>query len=193
MPNMDQVTIARAAIDAGADIVYGHHPHVLQKIEQYKDGIIFYSLGNFSFGGNNSPADKDTAILQQEFIRYPDGTLEMGELTIIPCYVTGIINEWGNDYQPLPIPEADEEAYQRVLTKLHVPYRDDLNPTTSGSTDETGETGSTDATVGGAEETDPPSEETQPVVQETEPAQQETQPVVDDTPPPAEEGGSEAE
>ena len=214
VPNMDQVTIARAAIDAGADIVYGHHPHILQKIEEYKDGIIFYSLGNFSFGGNSNPADKDTAILQQEFIRYPDGTLEMGELTIIPCYVTGIINEWGNDYQPLPIPEADEEAYQRVLTKLagkfhltnlHVPYRDDLNPTTSGSTGETGSTddtgstgstdstGSTNATEGGAGETTPGSEETQPVVEETQPAQQETQPVVDNTPPPADEGGSEAE
>ena len=145
--------------------------------------------------------------MQQEFIRYPDGTLEMGELTIIPCYVTGIINEWGNDYQPLPIPETDEEAYQRVLTKLagkfhltklYVPYRDDLNPT--DPTGGTGETGSTDATDGGAEETVPDTEETapgaeetQPVVEETQPPQQETQPVVDDTPPPAEEGGSEAE
>ena len=202
VPNMDQVTIARAAIDAGADIVYGHHPHVLQKIEQYKDGIIFYSLGNFSFGGNNSPADKDTAILQQEFIRYPDGTLEMGELTIIPCYVTGIINEWGNDYQPMPIPLEDEEAYQRVLTKLagkyhltnlHVSYRDDLNTTGPSDSTETGSTGSTDATEGGSEETQPSNQETQPAVDETQPPVQETQPVVDDTPPPAEDGGSEAE
>ena len=206
VPNLDQITIARAAIDAGADIVYGHHPHILQKIEQYKDGIIFYSLGNFSFGGNSNPADKDTAILQQEFIRNPDGSLEMGELTIIPCYVTGIINEWGNDYQPLPIPVTEEEAYQRVLTKLagqfhltklYVPYRDDLNPTTSGSTDETGSTDvtgdGTGETVPGTEGTVPDTEETQPVVEETQPAQQETQPVVDNTPPPAEEGGSEAE
>ena len=209
VPNLDQVTIARAAIDAGADIVYGHHPHVLQKIEEYKDGIIFYSLGNFSFGGNSNPADKDTAILQQEFIRHPDGTLEMGELTIIPCYVSGIVQEWGNDYQPMPIPETDEEAYQRVLTKLagkyhltnlRVPYRDDLNPSTStGSTDSTGGTGSTDSTGstgstdGGAEETQPGAEETQPVVENTQPVQQETQPVVEDTPPPANDSNDEAE
>ena len=215
VPNLDQVTIARAAIDAGADIVYGHHPHVLQKIEEYKDGIIFYSLGNFSFGGNSNPADKDTAILQQEFIRHPDGTLEMGELTIIPCYVSGIVQEWGNDYQPMPIPETDEEAYQRVLTKLagkyhltnlRVPYRDDLNPSTStGSTDSTGGTGSTDSTDstgstgstgstdGGAEETQPGAEETQPVVENTQPVQQETQPVVEDTPPPANDSNDEAE
>ena len=198
VPNMDQVIIARAAIDAGADIVYGHHPHVLQKIENYKDGVIFYSLGNFSFGGNNSPADKDTAILQQEFIRYPDGTLEMGELTIIPCYVSGIL-EYGNDFQPMPIPETDEEAYQRVLTKLagkfhltnlHVSYRDDLN--TTGPTDDTGSTDPTGSTDGGSEET-VPGGETQPAVEETQPAQQETQPVVEEQTPPANTEGGEAE
>lgn len=202
VPNLDQITIARAAIDAGADIVYGHHPHVLQKIEEYKDGIIFYSLGNFSFGGNNSPADKDTAILQQEFIRYPDGTLEMGELTIIPCYVSGIL-DYGNDYQPMPIPETDAEAYQRVLTKLagkyhltnlRVPYRDDLS--TTGPTDDTVGTDSTDSTgstEGGSQETQPSNQETQPAVDETQPAQQETQPVVDSTDPPAGDGGTEEE
>ena len=189
VPNQDQIIIARAAIDAGADIVYGHHPHVLQKIEEYKDGIIFYSLGNFSFGGNNSPADKDTAILQQEFIRYPDGTLEMGELTIIPCYVSGIL-EYGNDYQPMPIPETDETAYQRVLTKLagkyhltnlYVSYRDDLN--TTAPAEDTASTESTvpDETTG--EETQPSQTETQPAEQETQPAEQETQPVEQETQP----------
>ena len=162
--------------------------------------VIFYSLGNFSFGGNSSPADKDTAILQQEFIRYPDGTLEMGELIIIPCYVTSIVDEWGNDYQPMPIPLEDEEAYQRVLTKLagkfhleklYVPYRDDLN--TTPTEDETGSTDATDATEGEVEETVPSEPETQPDVEETEPAAPETPPVVDDTPPPAEEGGTEEE
>lgn len=195
VPNQDQIIIARAAIDAGADIVYGHHPHVLQKIEEYKDGIIFYSLGNFSFGGNNSPADKDTAILQQEFIRYPDGTLEMGELTIIPCYVSGIL-EYGNDYQPMPIPETDADAYQRVLTKLagkyhltnlYVPYRDDLNTTGStGSTDTTEGTGSTDTTESVGGETQPSIQETQPSIQETQPSTQETQPSEEVTTPPAE-------
>ncbi|MDZ7828198.1 MAG: CapA family protein [Halofilum sp. (in: g-proteobacteria)] len=45
-----QPMLARAAIDAGADIVAGHHPHVLQGVERYGDGIIFYSLANFTFG-----------------------------------------------------------------------------------------------------------------------------------------------
>ena len=220
VPNLDQTLIARAAIDAGADIVYGHHPHVLQKIEHYKDGVIFYSLGNFSFGGNNNPSDKDTAILQQEFIRTPDGKLEMGELTIIPCYVTGIL-EYGNDYKPTPIPETDTVAYERVLTKLagkyhltnlYVPYRDDLN--TTGATDNTvstDPTGSVDIpneetqpsveetqpsveeTQPATEETQPSAEETQPAVEETQPSTQETQPVVDDQEPAPEEDPVESE
>ena len=48
-PNPWQVLISRAAIDAGADLVIGHHPHVVQPYEQYKQGYIFYSLGNFIF------------------------------------------------------------------------------------------------------------------------------------------------
>ena len=41
-------------IDYGADVVIGHHPHVIQPITSYKDGLIFYSLGNFMFGGNST-------------------------------------------------------------------------------------------------------------------------------------------
>lgn len=48
-PNDLQVSISRAAIDAGADLVIGHHPHVVQRIEKYKEGNIAYSLGNFVF------------------------------------------------------------------------------------------------------------------------------------------------
>ena len=144
--NATQQKIARHAIDSGADIVYGHHPHVLQKIEQYRDGYIFYSLGNFSFGGNPNPPDKDTAILQMQIVREVDGSVHLGELTIIPCFVSGAGNV-GNDYQPCPMdPEADADAYQRVLKKLDgsfhlqklvVSYREDLNPTdpTEGTTD----------------------------------------------------------
>lgn len=44
-----QKAYARKAIDVGADIVVGHHPHVLERIENYKNGLIFYSLGNLVF------------------------------------------------------------------------------------------------------------------------------------------------
>ena len=114
-PNENQVYYAHAAINAGADIVFGHHPHVLQPIEEYNGGIIFYSLGNFSFGGNRWPSDRDSAVLQQEVIREVDGTVCLGQLNIIPVSISG--NASWNDYQPTPL-EKESEAYNRVLYKL---------------------------------------------------------------------------
>jgi len=52
-PDHAQRAFARALIDAGVDAVIGHHPHVLQGIEKYRNGVIVYSLGNFVFGGNS--------------------------------------------------------------------------------------------------------------------------------------------
>ncbi len=48
-PNQFQIDFSKAAIEAGADLVVGHHPHVIQRNEKYKNGYIFYSLGNFVF------------------------------------------------------------------------------------------------------------------------------------------------
>ncbi len=61
-----QMKLGRASIDAGADLIVGHHPHVLQGIEWYNDGVIAYSLGNFIFGGNRRPVH-DTIVLQVLF------------------------------------------------------------------------------------------------------------------------------
>ena len=57
-PRPYQVSVARAAIDAGADVIIGHHPHVLQGTERYKDGVILYSLGNFAFATRSSRTDR---------------------------------------------------------------------------------------------------------------------------------------
>lgn len=111
----NQQKVAKAAIDAGADIVYGHHPHVLQKIEQYNDGYIFYSLGNFSFGGAALPGDYDTALLQLDVVRDESGKVSLGELTIIPCSISSTTKQ--NNFQPTPLAESDK-AYNRVLSKL---------------------------------------------------------------------------
>ncbi len=48
-PNAEQQAFARQIIDSGADVIIGHHPHVIGPVEKYKDGIVFYSLGNFIF------------------------------------------------------------------------------------------------------------------------------------------------
>ncbi len=58
----ETVDFAQAAIDAGATVVLGHHPHVPQRVEPYKDGWIFYSLGNFVFQ-QNTPAATKTALM----------------------------------------------------------------------------------------------------------------------------------
>ena len=110
-----QIDMAHAAIDAGADIVYGHHPHVLQKIEEYNGGIIYYSLGNFVFGGHHWPQDLDSAVLQQEIIRSPEGEISLGELTIIPVSCSTLPAQ--NDFQPTPYEEGSEK-YDRVISKL---------------------------------------------------------------------------
>ena len=118
-PNEQQKSVGHAAIDAGADIVFGTHPHVLQPIEEYNGGIIYYSLGNFSFGGNGSPKDYDTAFVQQEVIREVDGTVHLGELTIIPCSIS--TNPHQNDFRPTPY-AADSKEYARIMSKLDGSY-----------------------------------------------------------------------
>ena len=114
-PTRQQIDIAHAAIDAGADIVWGSHPHVLQPIEEYAGGIIYYSMGNFCFGGNTKPEDFDTTLLQQEVIRTPEGKISLGSLKIIPCRISSEPNI--NNYQPTPMPVGSED-YRRVLSKL---------------------------------------------------------------------------
>ena len=115
-PTEKQINDGHAMIDAGADIIYGHHPHVLQRIEEYNDGIIYYSLGNFSFGGNTFPRDRDSAIVQQTVIRDPDGTIRLGELKILPVCITST-GTTQNNFQPILYEEGSED-YNRTLTKL---------------------------------------------------------------------------
>lgn len=104
-PDETQVSLAHSAIDHGADLVLGHHPHVLQGIEVYNGKNIVYSLGNFCFGGNSNPSDKDTMIFQQTFTVQNGELVEDNVTNIIPCSVS---SESGyNNYQPTPL-EGDE-------------------------------------------------------------------------------------
>ena len=100
---------------AGADIVYGTHPHTLQPIEEYKGKYIYYSMGNWSFGGNTAPRDRDTAIAQITVKREADGTVSLETPVLIPCKLSG--HDAYNDYQPQPLdPESAE--YARAMSKL---------------------------------------------------------------------------
>ncbi|HTU48536.1 MAG TPA: CapA family protein [Bryobacteraceae bacterium] len=67
-PNKAQIAFAHAAIDAGATLVIGHHPHVVQPEEKYKGGLIFYSLGNLVFDQYQREATQHGEIVQVSFL-----------------------------------------------------------------------------------------------------------------------------
>ena len=116
VPDSNQTTLGRIAIDEGADLVCGHHPHVLQGIETYKGKNIVYSLGNFCFGGNSSPSDMDTMIYQQTFTIDADGVKKDNVTNIIPCSISSAAYDGYNNYQPTPA-EGDEAT--RILGKIN--------------------------------------------------------------------------
>ncbi|MCH5209548.1 MAG: CapA family protein [Oscillospiraceae bacterium] len=97
-PTNEQIELAHKAVDLGADLVIGTHPHVLQGIEKYNGRYIAYSLGNFCFGGNSNPADKDTVIYRQVFT-FIEGTMQEDDnMVLIPATISGY-DEY-NNYQP---------------------------------------------------------------------------------------------
>ncbi len=113
VPLESQRTLAQFTIDSGADLILGHHPHVVQGIEEYKDKFIVYSLGNFMFGGNRNPSDKDTFVFQQTF-KLIDGQLtDEKEINIVPFSISSLKNR--NDYRPTML--TGEEA-NRVKQKI---------------------------------------------------------------------------
>ena len=110
VPDENQVTLAHLAIDEGADVVVGHHPHVVQGIDEYKGKTIAYSLGNFCFGGNTHPTEMDTFIFQQKFILDGKRNITGSEYKVIPCRVSSETTY--NNYQPTPL--MGEEAKETM-------------------------------------------------------------------------------
>lgn len=106
-PRLWQQAMGHKFIDAGADAVVGHHPHVIQGIELYRGKTIAYSLGNFAFGGNSLARAPETFILRLRF-RVLDGKTSAKEAEIVPCWITssrskndaGVVR---NNYQPKPV------------------------------------------------------------------------------------------
>lgn len=113
-PEAYQLTLGKKCIDMGADLVIGHHPHVLQGIEEYKGKLIIHSLGNFCFGANRSPSDKDTMIFQQTFTFVDGVKREDMDAKVIPCSLSSVSNR--NNFQPTPL-EGDEAL--RVINRLN--------------------------------------------------------------------------
>lgn len=119
-PNNTQKFLAHYSIDNGADLIIGHHPHVIQGIEMYKDKIIAYSLGNFCFGGNKNPSDKDTFIFQTNF-KFENNKLTSYGIRAIPCSISSV--NYKNDYRPTPLTDNQKEV---VLNRINA-YSFNLN------------------------------------------------------------------
>lgn len=129
-----QVDVCRSAVDAGFDLVYCSHAHRLQPAEQYKNGLIFYGMGNWSFGGHTNPgngtdpAAYDTGIARVTVCRMGDA-VSLQDFSFIPCSIsssvspdTGSLNaNTLNNYQPSPYTEGGV-AWERTMSILNGAY-----------------------------------------------------------------------
>lgn len=127
-PKQEQIDLARACADAGANLIYGSHAHCLQPIEEYNGAVILYGMGNWSFGGSDRPRDPDTAIVQITLRRDADGSISNDGITAIPCRVSSKEPDPNdpqkyayNDYKPTPYEEGSAE-YERAMSKLNGTY-----------------------------------------------------------------------
>lgn len=102
-PNDKQQKLGKATIDAGADLVLGHHSHRINPIEEYKGKYIVYSLGNASFAGNSKPSDMSTFLFQTRF-RVLNGEAASEGFRIIPCRISS-----RTDYNDFALTPYDKE------------------------------------------------------------------------------------
>ena len=111
-----EVDFAHDMVEWGCDLIVGGHAHILQRMEYYGNVPIFYSMGNFCYGGHLNPDDKDSVIVQAEFTWDSETrTVSRTGLRAIPCLVS--TQEYSNDYCPTPCKEGSED-YQRILERL---------------------------------------------------------------------------
>jgi poly-gamma-glutamate synthesis protein (capsule biosynthesis protein) len=110
----EQRELAYYAVRQGANLVLGHHPHILQGIEKYKGVYIVYSMGNFCFGGNTNPSDKDTMIFQQTFSFQGNKLKKKLEAKIIPCRLSSSTTI--NNYQPMSV---TGKGKKRIIAKMN--------------------------------------------------------------------------
>lgn len=105
--------LAHYAIDNGADLIVGHHPHILQGVEEYNGKYIFYSLGNFCYGGHSNPNDKNSMIAQVTF-NFEDNKYIDSNLKLIPVSISSV--DYTNNFQPTVL---EGEAKDKVLKLIN--------------------------------------------------------------------------
>lgn len=123
-PESWQMTYARQVINAGADVIWGHHPHVIQPIQFYKGKPILYSTGNFTFG-TMSQVDPSTGIFQLTYEKV-EGTAVLKRLRVIPCQT-----QPSPDFRPYELtdPAQRREVFEKLT--LNKEYNNCQNPPAS--------------------------------------------------------------
>ena len=112
-PNANQQKLGRLTIDAGADLVVGHHSHRINPIEEYKGKYIVYSLANFSFAGNNKPSDMSSFVFQTRF-QVKDGMTTGQGFRVIPMRISSKSDY--NDFMPTPF--TDQRLIDNVINTM---------------------------------------------------------------------------
>ncbi|MBI3398684.1 MAG: CapA family protein [Deltaproteobacteria bacterium] len=107
-PKEYQIKLAHLAIDSGANLIIGHHPHVIQGIERYRGGLIFYSLGNFVFGSIGQSMPEGMIVI----VRFNSDKIISAE--IIPLNV----NNKEVLFQPKPLQGEKAEAVIKNIQEI---------------------------------------------------------------------------
>ena len=115
-PERLQKEVGRHAIDIGAHLIVGSHPHVIQGIEEYKGRNIVYSLGNFAFGGTAYPTHLDCIVFQQTFTFYNGELVDDNVTNVIPTLSSS--RGRPSNYQPTPAEGANAERILDLLERL---------------------------------------------------------------------------
>lgn len=123
----NQERMMNAFFRNGADIIVGHHPHVVQGIVRSGGKSCLYSLGNFSFGGNKN-LKSDACYIAQITLSFDENDAYLGhQINVIPCSPSS--SEGYNDYRPVPV---TGEAAERVMKKIQYDTAFRLNPYIEG-------------------------------------------------------------
>ena len=112
-----QPLLAHAAIDEGASMVIGHHPHVLQAVERYKNGVILYSLGNFTFGSYSQHAEF-SVVATASFLHKKLYSLKLTPINVLNVDV---------NFQPRIMPREDADQVIEHINRLSRPHNTQLS------------------------------------------------------------------
>jgi len=114
-PSPKQIDLARSLIDAGATVILGHHPHVIQAVEQYKHGLIAYSLGNFQFNPKLSYSKTNYSIILH---------LEFSKKQLENYYITPIMID--QNFIPTPVFNKDKKEILNLMNNISKPITDNF-------------------------------------------------------------------